>query len=438
MATLWGFESPSRHHDPVRIRPAIAFLPCEIAVSSTNPFASVRRLDPCPCGSGKRFRDCHGRLAPAPVLAQAIALRERGDTGAARESLRPLLEAPSPLAEAFNLDGLLAQDELDLAGAKSRFRRALELAPDFPEAHFNLGLALLLEGDYERGWPEYEWRTRRLGYGDYANYPFGMPRWRGEPLSGRSILVHAEQGQGDTIQFARFLGWYAEEGATIDVFCQPPLVSLMGRVPGVRRAFSNLAERPAHDFHAPIIDAGAHRLRSRESPHWRGRYLAPIAERTAKWSPEIDGVPRPRTGLVWKGSARHANDRRRSLPPALAARLAEGLGGAVGLQVEDNQAGTGIPLALEVGSRIADWEDTAAIISRLDLVITVDTAVAHLAGALGKSVWTLLPYSPDWRWGIAGATTAWYPSMRLFRQARAGDWDSVIDGVLAELALRLR
>jgi hypothetical protein len=402
-------------------------------VSSPNPFDSVRRLDPCPCGSGRRYRDCHGRLAQPPELAAAIALRQQGDTKAARQALARVLEGPSPPPEALNLDGLLAQDELDLAGARRRFRQALASAPDYPEAHFNLGLALLLEADYEQGWAEYGWRTRRPGYEDYANYPFGMPRWRGEPLAGRSILVHAEQGQGDTLQFARFLGWYAEEGATIDVFCHPPLASLVARVPGVRRAMSDLAERPAHDYHAPIIDLGAQRLRSRQAEHWRGPYLAPMPARIAKWSAQIDAVPRPRTGLAWKGSARHANDRNRSLPPELAARLARGLRGTVGLQVEDASAGPAIPVALEVGSRIADWDDTAAIIARLDLVVTVDTAVAHLAGALGKPVWTLLPYSPDWRWGLGGETTPWYPSMRLFRQPRPGDWACVIDRVRAEL-----
>jgi hypothetical protein len=339
-----------------------------------------------------------------------------------------------PRPDVLNLDGLLAQDDLDLAGAKSRFRRAIELAPDLPEAHFNLALALLLEGDYEGGWAEYEWRTRRPGYKDYANYPFGMARWRGEPLAGRRILVHAEQGQGDTIQFARFLEWYAQEGATIDVFCQPPLVSLMGRVRGVRRAVSDLVERPTHDFHAPIIDMGARRLNSRQAQHWRGAYLSPLRERTARWSPEIDSLPRPRTGLVWKGSELHANDHNRSLPPELAARLALGSAGMVSLQMAQGTTRPHIPVALDLGTRIADWEDTTAIVDRLDLVITVDTAVAHLAGALGKTVWTILPYSPDWRWGIRGETTAWYPSMRLFRQTRPGDWELVIDRVRAALA----
>lgn len=399
-----------------------------------NPFDSVRRLDPCPCRSGLRYKDCHGRLAPVPELANALALRKAGATRAAREALEPLLNATPPVPEAWNLRGLIAQDELDLAGAKASFRRALELAPAFPEAHFNLGLALLLEGDYANGWTEFEWRTRRPGYQDYANHPFGMPRWQGESLAGRTLLVHAEQGQGDTIQFARFLESYAGEGATIDVFCHRPLVSLMSRVPGVRHAMASLEERPRHDFHAPILDLGARRLISPDATHWRKAYLAPLPERRAKWSDEIRGVPRPRVGIAWKGSPLHANDRNRSLTPDLAARLAQGAAGFVNLQTDNGAFDAGGRMVVDAGSRITDWEDTAAIIDALDLVIAVDTAVAHVAGALGKPVWTLLPYSPDWRWGLHGESTAWYPSMRLVRQARPGDWVPVIERIVGELA----
>lgn len=397
-----------------------------------NPFASVRRLDPCPCGSGRRFKDCHGSLVPAPVLAQAIGLRERGETRAARECLAPALREAMPLPDAWNLEGLLAQDERDLAAAKAAFRRAIELAPAFPEAHFNLGLALLLEGDYANGWAEYAWRTKRPGYADYANHPFGMPRWQGEPLAGRNLLVHAEQGQGDTIQFSRFLATLAEEGATIDVFCQAPLLSLMERMPGVRQAFTTLAERPRHDFHAPILDAGALRLRSPAEAHWRGPYVRPLPARVERWSERLAPLARPRVGVAWRGSSRHANDRNRSLSPPLAKVLLEGPAGFVNLQVEAPLPDVSRPV-LDAAPLIADWEDTAAIVSQLDLVVTVDTALAHLAGAMGVPVWTLLPFSPDWRWGLEGDTTPWYPSMRLFRQEAPGAWMPVLDRVIEAL-----
>lgn len=397
-----------------------------------NPFATARRLDPCPCGSGRRYKECHGSLAPPPVLAQVIRLREGGQGQAAREALAPALREARPLADAWNLEGLLAQDARDLPAAKAAFRRAIELAPAFPEAHFNLGLALLLEGDYANGWAEYEWRTKRPGYADYSNHPFGMPRWRGEPLAGRSLLVHAEQGQGDTIQFARFLAGLAEEGATIDVFCHAPLLTLMQRMPGVRRALTTLAERPTHDFHAPILDCGALRLRSTDEAHWRAPYVRPLPERVAAWAERIRALAGPRVGFAWRGSNRHANDRNRSLSPPLAKVLLEGPAGFVNLQVEAPLPDLSRPV-LDAGPLIADWEDTAAIVSQLDLVITVDTAVAHLTGAMGKPVWTLLPYSPDWRWRLEGETTPWYPSMRLFRQDAPGAWEPVLLRVIEAL-----
>ncbi len=403
-----------------------------------NPFDSVRRLDPCPCGSARRYKDCHGRLAPVPELARALALRTAGASREARAALEPLFAAAPPEPEAWNLAGLIAQDELDLARAKASFRRAIELAPAFPEAHFNLGLALLLEGDYVQGWAEFEWRTRRPGYRDYANHRFGMPRWQGEPLAGRTLLVHAEQGQGDTIQFARFIEGYAEQGATVDLFCHPPLVSLMARVPGVRHATDRLDERPRHDFHAPILDLGVRRLLAPGAAHWRHAYLAPLPERAARWAPEIRAVPRPRVGIAWKGSALHANDANRSLTPALAARLLAAPAGYVNLQTDHGVLDAGERVALDAGPRIADWDDTAAILAELDLVVTVDTAVAHLAGAMGKPVWTLVPFSPDWRWGLGREDTAWYPSMRLYRQERRGEWGPVMERIAAELGALAR
>lgn len=365
--------------------------------------APPRRLDPCPCGSGRRYRDCHGALASGVVSPEAAALSDRG---------------------------LQLQAQMRIDEAIDSFERALALAPAFAEAHFNLALALLLRGDYARGWAEYEWRTRVRGYADYANYAFGMPRWHGEPLAGREILVHAEQGHGDTIQFSRFVQRYAGQGAQVDVFCHAPLVSLLARVPGVRRAMANLAERPRHDFHAPVIDLAAQCLPAPDAVHWTGPYLAPLPERVAEFAPVLERAPRPRIGIAWKGSPRHANDRNRSLQPDDAAALMSGAATFVNLQVEAQ------PLAasarhIDLGARIRDWDDTAAILHFLDAIVTVDTALAHLAGAMGKPVTTLLPFSPDWRWGVSGERTRWYPTMRLLRQEVAGNWGSVIRRAIA-------
>lgn len=204
-------------------------------------------------------------------------------------------------------------DLLDIEGARQSLARALEISPSFAEAHFNLALAHLISGDYARGWAEYEWRTRAPGYADYANFPFGMPRWRGEPLDGRSLLVHAEQGFGDTLQFARFLTRAAADGAQVDVFCQPPLAPILSRVEGVRRAVSDLIERPRNDYHAPIMDLGAYYLPEIAARHWFGTYVHALPERVELWRPRIEPLPPPRVGLVWQGSAKNVGGYKRSM-----------------------------------------------------------------------------------------------------------------------------
>jgi hypothetical protein len=320
---------------------------------------------------------------------------------------------------------------MDLDGALADYETAIERAPALFDAHFNRGQLLLMRGDYARGWAEYEWRTRAPGYADYANFAFGMPRWHGEDLAGRRLLVHAEQGQGDTIQFARFIAPLAARGATIDLFCHPPLTSLLARVAGVRAALGNLRERPTHDFHAPIIDVAAAQLPDAGAAHWFGPYISPLAERVERLAARLAGAPRPLVGIAWKGSPRHVNDRNRSLPPEAARQLLGPGLTSVNLQLgEPALDGSMVDAARD----IADWDDTAAWVSLLDHVITVDTALAHLAGAMGKPVTLLVPFTPDWRWRAHGEATPWYPTMHLARQSRRGDWSAPIAAARARLS----
>lgn len=388
-----------------------------------------RRNDPCNCGSGKRYKDCHGALTPNPMLARAADLRQRGDYEGALRAVAEALRAAPGDPVAMNAQGQLRLDRLEIDAALQSFALALERAPQYTEAHYNMGFAYLLRGDYARGWPEHEWRTRGPGYTDYANHDFGMPRWRGEPLRGKRILVHAEQGNGDTLQFARFLKPLAEEGAEIDVFCQVPLQALMARMPGVKRAFSTLAERPTHDFHAPLLDVAAHYLPDIHAPHWLGPYVTPLPERLARAAPLFKDAKHPRVGLAWKGSALNPTDHLRSLSPDEAARLVAG-----DAQFFSLQLGAALPPAAagrvtDLAAHIRDWDDTAAMLAHLDLVVAADTAVVHLAGAMGKPVWVLVPFAADWRWELEGETTRWYPSMRVFRQRAPRDWRPVIERV---------
>jgi hypothetical protein len=388
-----------------------------------------RRLDPCSCGSGRRYRDCHGAVKADPLLARATELRLRGDHQGAKAAVEQALAAAPDDAVAWNAQGVLRLDLLEVGPAIESFARALERAPQYSEAHYNRAFANLLRGDYAQGWPEYEWRTRVPGYTDYAHHPFGIPRWRGEPLRSRRILVHAEQGNGDTLQFARFLAPLAAEGAQVDVFCQAPLESLLARVPGVNRTFSNLAERPAHDFHAPLLDIAARYLPHFSAPHWLGPYLQPLSDRVARVADAFDGVCHPRVGIAWKGSGLNPTDHLRSLTPELAAHLVTGDAQFFSLQLGAAPLALGKGKLTDLAPRIHDWEDTAAIMSHLDLVVAVDTAVVHLAGAMGKPVWVLVPFSADWRWELEGEKTRWYPSMRLFRQRSRGDWGPVLKRV---------
>jgi hypothetical protein len=402
------------------------------------PHAMIRRLDPCPCGSLKRFKDCHGSLGRDHRVEQALELRRTGHRQEAKRLIDVVLAETPDVAIAWNVLGLLQQDQHELADAIGSYRHALLLASEMPQAHVNLAHSLLLQRNYADGWREYEWRTRAPGYADYAHYPFGIPRWKGEPLSERSLLVHAEQGQGDTLQFARFIPRLAAQGVTIDVFCQPPLVSLMQGLEGVRRVTSDLVERPDQDFHAPIVDLAAHFLRSPDDDHWFGAYIHPEPELAAKWRTMFSKLPGLRIGLAWQGSRKHTNDHNRSIAVDRIMGLQVPGVSLVSLQVEQASDAIAKLGLFDAGNRFEGWEDTAAAASQLDHVVTVDSAVAHLSGAMGIPVWVLVPFSPDWRWGLASDETPWYPSMKLFRQRAPGDWDGVIERVRAALAEQVR
>lgn len=398
----------------------------------------VSRLAPCPCGSGRRYKDCHGSLRSASAAAPldgAIALRAAGRLEEAEAAVRQLLAQDPANGEAHDFLGMLRHDVLDLDGAKEQFDIALKLLPGSARIHAHLSFVLLLRGDYAAGWPEFAWRTRIPGPANFADAPFGIPRWRGETVRGKRLLVHAEQGLGDTIQFARFLPRLAAEGAlAIDLFCHAPLVSLLSRAKGVSNAMHEIQSRPTHDFHLPIGDLAGHYLPSADSSHWDGPYLAPDPQRVGRWRRRLDGVPRPRIGLAWRGNPLHVNDRNRSLSADEARQLLGGSGTWISLQLPASQSLGGHPSLVELGADICDWDDTAAIVECLDAVVSVDTAVAHLAGSMNKPVYLLVPFCPDWRWGLDRGTTRWYPSARLFRQQRSGDWG----GVIAEVAEALR
>lgn len=392
----------------------------------------------------RRFTEalaCHQRaVALAPQLASAHndlghSLMENGRPEEAIVSFqRALALQPSLVRAQGNLAvTLAAMGRVDEALAL--YRQALAAQPDMAEIHWNYALLLLQLGQWEEGWREYEWRWR------YAGFPsrrrnFSAPQWDGTPAPGATILIHCEQGIGDAIQFMRYVPFVRERAnaARVIVECEASLARLLAQSGGwnaeiVARDGWDGARLPAFDLHLPLLSLSL-----------ALKQFAPLAMTSAclrsdpqlrdAWRERL-GADRFRVGLVWAGNSKHKGDRRRSL----ALDQLDPLLRVPGVEFINLQVGTSeIPAGVcDFSRHIADFADTAALIAELDLVITVDTAVAHLAGALGAPVWTLLPFVSDWRWGLGRDDTVWYPTMRLFRQRTPGDWREVIERVAAAL-----
>jgi tetratricopeptide (TPR) repeat protein len=490
------------------------------ASANASSMPAVGRNDPCPCGSGKRFKSCHGALAsevrpntaPEPAelqqlkqLKQALALHQQGDSSGAEALYRsvltlepdnalaqhflgvihyqrrelaaalPLLEqsvARSPdepefrnnlglalaaadresdaiaayrsaldlkpdHAVAWNNLGLALQSVNDVRGAIDAFRRAVDFKPDFAHAHWNLSLALLLDGQFAQGWREYDWRLvlHELGRGRHV-YP--GQTWDGSAAAGKTLLLYAEQGLGDALQFARYATLLAHAGARPLIYCVDALKPLIATVPGVSKVLGSDEPLPEYDAHFPLLSLPRVFATTAETIPSVASYMTVSEPHRAAARARIDASrAKLNVGLVWAGSREHSNDRNRScLLAALAPLLA--LPGVAWFSLQQGEASKELdafadPKPVIALPASAPLIDTAALIAELDLVISVDTSIAHLAGALGRRCWLLLPFAPDWRWMLDRDDTPWYPAMRLFRQSRLHDWSSVVARVGAEL-----
>jgi tetratricopeptide (TPR) repeat protein len=360
------------------------------------------------------------------------ALADLDDLVAAEAPMRRAIALRPDLAEAHASLGFLLTGRGDLPGAIAACERAIALRPDFALAHWNQGIAYLLGGQMAEGWDRYEWRKRRFPAA-FDKPPPG-PQWQGEDLAGRRLLVLAEQGFGDTIQLCRYLPPLVAAGTQVILECAPALMGLLRCLPDITLIRPRGA-RPAYDFWVDQMSLPRLFGTTLETIPSPGAYLQADWARQAAWA-----AARPaglRVGLVWAGNPAHSNDRRRSAPAAALAPLLDAAPGAfVSLQVGP-AAGDAAALGLaDNAAALTDFAETAALVAGLDLVITVDTAVAHLAGALGVPTWVMLPHAPDWRWLLHRADSPWYQSMRLFRQDRPGDWDGVIAQVASALQHR--
>ena len=326
--------------------------------------------------------------------------------------------------------------------AIASYGEVLAIKKDHADAHFNQALALLTLGKYQRGFTDYEWRWRRTGMAPQKSR--GKPLWLGEyPLARKTVLLHAEQGLGDTIQFARYAPILAASGAKVVLEVQPELKALMARLDGtaavIARGEAPSAQNLAFDVHCPL---GSLPLAMKTEPATVPAsvpYLSASGAHLAKWSGEIGALPQPRIAIAWSGNLSHDNDRNRSIAfQRLVPLFGKGQASFISIQ-RDVRAEDAAALAAEqrvtpIGGELEDFADTAAVLALCDLVIAVDTAAAHLAGAMGRPVWVLVPFAPDWRWTLQGETTPWYPTARLFRQTALEDWDGVVARVGAELA----
>jgi tetratricopeptide (TPR) repeat protein len=371
-----------------------------------------------------------------------IALVALGQTGDALAHLRRAIELAPDYHEArYNL-GYGLQMHGDLDDALECYDQVLQASPDLGEALWGRALTRLAKGDYARGWQDYEARyTARIEKPVAARPDLACPMWRGEPLAGKRLLLVREQGFGDQIQFVRYAGQFAQQAAAVDVMVDAPLARLFRSVPGVREAVTDVAsDSGAYDYWSLMLSAPLRAGTVLETVPRQVPYMHAPEEAVRKWAAKLAALPKNhlKVGLIWAGSAGYGLNRFRSMPFSTLAPLANVRNVSyVSLQtgereLETRDAAAGFP-ALLAGREMGDFADTAALIVNLDLLIAVDTAFAHLAGALGRPVWLLQAAMPDWRWMRDRDDSPWYPTLRLMRQARLGDWAPVVARVAREL-----
>jgi len=436
-----------------RLEAAVAAFEAAIAVRPTSAEAHSNRA--------KALNDLKRSDEALASAEQAVALRPdyaeaHNNRALALYDLRRLDEALTACghaialkpdyAEAHNNRGIVLFDLRRLDDALLSYDRALSLRPDFPEAHLNRATSLLSLSDLKPGFEEYRWRWRTRGFRPLAPR-LDWPVWEGEDLTGKSILIHGEQGFGDHLQFVRYAPLVVAGAGWVTLLTEPPLARLFRSIRGIE-VIDTLADDAVFDFHVPVMCLPRLFGTTLETVPADTPYLAPEPADVARWAERLSDYDGLRVGLVWAGDthkgrpAGAAVDRRRSLRLAQFAPLA-GVGAATFFSLQKGEPAAqalqpppGLNL-VDLTTDLHDFADTAALIANLDLVIAVDTAVAHLAGALAKPVWILSRYEGDWRWLNGREDSPWYPSAKLFHQQASGAWDEVI-GRVTEALRRFR
>jgi tetratricopeptide (TPR) repeat protein len=387
---------------------------------------------------------------PEDALAsydEAVALRPRyAEAWNSRGTVLQLLKRPEAAVASYDRAIALQADHVDAhcnrgtalqdlghsEAALASYDTAITLRPDYAEAYTNKGLCLLRMGQLDAGWQLYEWRTRRHDY--VAGRSFPQPAWRGEQdIAGKTLFIHWEQGLGDTLHFCRYAKLAEERGARVTMEVQAPLLHLMTQLSPTIRIIDPDRVAPDFDYHCPLLSlplAFGTTLATIPSQPRHFSVEQPLRER---WAARLQAPTKPRIGVAWSGGTLYKNDYSRSID--LATCLPMYSRGVEWVCIQKEIRPHDLAVLREAGGisfhgdDLHDFTDTAALLDLMDMVITVDTSVAHLAAGMGKPVWMLLPYNSEWRWLLDRSDSPWYPSVRLFRQQRAGDWSDVIDQV---------
>ncbi len=375
---------------------------------------------------------------PEAHLNLGTALRAQGNLQGAVASLNQALRLKPSYAEALNGLAVALGDQGNVHEAVACYQKALDLKPDYAEAHNNLGMAWLILGNFEQGWPEYEWRWQC----EQSLPSFSQPRWDGSFLPDDTILLHVEQGLGDTLQFIRFAPLVKERVGKVVVACQRALVRILARCPGIDLVITQGDPLPHFDVRAPLLSVPGILKTSLATLPATVPYLFADPDLVERWRQDLEQSPGFKIGIAWQGNPKYRADRFRSIPLEQFAPLAR----LEGVRLLSLQKGPGteqlaalagrFPVT-DLGSKLDEasgpFMDTAAVLKCLDLVVTSDTALAHLAGALGVPVWVALPFIPDWRWLMHREDSPWYPTMRLFRQSERGNWPAVFERIAGEV-----
>ncbi len=396
-------------------------------------------------GRAESALDCYDRAIAAQrghmpsLFNRSILLADLHRHDEALASLDRMIALQPSHAKAHYRRGRVLLDLRRFDAALESFGRADTLQPDFAEAQLAIAMCRLLTGDFARGWAQYEWRWEVEPQKSHKR-DFGQPLWRGQDdLAGRTILLHYEQGYGDTIQFCRYVPMVAARGARVVLEVRKSQVGLVAELAGAAQVIAHGEPLPPFDLHCPLASLPLAFGTRLDTIPLGIPYLRASPDDRSRWDVRLGPKSRPRIGVNWAGDANFKAEADRSigLPrmlPLLSQADVEFVSIQRDLRPGDDALLEAQPNLRHMGGEVGDFHYTAALMDALDLVISSDTYVVHLAGALGKPVWCLLPYTPDWRWMLDRDDSPWYPTMRLFRQPRPGDWDSVIARVREELS----